>query len=467
MAYIDGENRYQITYTIRILDDQVDDECEVRVIDAYIEAVDIEELGFKIYSDSQKGQRPYNTRDLIKLHLYGYMNGIRSSRKLERECKRNIEMMWLLNSLQPDHSTIAEFLKSNTDAIKQLFKQFVLFLKNIVIVDGALVAIDGTKIRASNSRKKHLNARKIEQKIKYYEEKIEEYIEATTNENNSDYKSKVEDYQLRIREIKQIQDDMKKKGLTQICQTDSDAKSMKNNNGYEPCYNMQSAVDQKNKIIIAVDVVSEVNDQSQLYNMLNTAKSNLGIKKTAIVADTGYFNQVEIKKVNDENDTLYIKKQKQSNKSDNSKGFVKDDFLYNEEKDIYMCPEGKVLHFENNTSGKGLKYKRYKCTDCNICNKKSQCTKSASGRTISRWENEEIIEKVTEETLKNDKVYRTRQCIVEHPFGTIKRTLGYTYFLRRGLEQVQAEASLICLAYNLKRAINILGVKELIHQMGC
>lgn len=465
MAYISGENRYQITYNMRSLDEQIDDDCEVRVIDAYIEAIDIAELGFKIYEEDKKGQRPYDTRDLLKIHLYGYVNGIRSSRKLEKECKRNIEMMWLVNSLQPDHSTIAGFLKNNTKAIKQLFKQFVLFLKNLIIIDGELIAIDGTKIRANNSKKNHLNSSKIKQKIQYYEHQIEEYIEATTKENKSDYKSKIKDYQSRIEEIKNIQNEMKKEGLTQICQTDSDAKSMKNNNGYEPCYNMQSAVDQKNKIIVAVDVVSEVNDQSQLHNMLNKAKSNLGIEKTVAVADTGYFNQVEIKKVDDENDILYIKKQKQSNKSGSSNGYVKDDFLYDEVNDIYKCPEGSLLHFECKTSDKGLKYKRYKCNDCNKCTKKSLCTKSASGRTISRWEHEEIIEKVSRTTLENDDVYRQRQCIVEHPFGTIKRNLGYTYFLRKGLEQVQAEASLICLAYNLKRAINILGVGGLIHRI--
>ena len=208
-----------------------------------------------------------------------------------------------------------------------------------------------------------------------------------------------------------------------------------------------------------------MNDQSQLYNMLKNAKENLEIDQTVAVADTGYFNQEEIKKVNDDEDTLYIKKQKQSNKSGSSKGYVKDDFTYDKEKDIYRCPEGKILHFECNTTSKGLKYKVYKCSECNGCNKKDQCTKSATGRTISRWEHEDVIEKVTEETSKNIDIYRKRQCIVEHPFGTIKRNLGYTFFHRKGLAQVQAEASLICLAYNLKRAINIFGVKELIQQI--
>lgn len=254
--------------------------------------------------------------------------------------------------------------------------------------------------------------------------------------------------------------ELKEEGLEQKSLTDKDSRRMKNHGSLEICYNVQTVVDSKNHFVIDAVAVKDINDQNQLSHMALNAKKLLRKRKMQVLADTGYYNGAEIKKCVDENLTILIKKAKANNQTKDNQ-YRKERFVYDSDKDVYTCPASQDLHFFENTSKNGLKYRKYKCSSCNHCPKKSQCTTSVSGRTLQRWEHENILEEVREYTLANNEIYKLRRCIVEHPFGTVKRTLGYSYFLRRELENVNAESASMFIAYNLKRLLSMYSVQEL------
>ncbi|MFY3790876.1 IS1182 family transposase [Ureibacillus sp. MALMAid1270] len=469
MSFILGEDRNQISLFPYTLDDYVSEDNPVRVIDAYVDSLNLEELGFVIYTGKSAGQRPYRRHDLLKLYIYCYMNKIRSSRMMETEATRNIELMWLIGKIKPDHGTISSFMKINKKAIKQLFKEFTLMLKGFGLIDGTLVAIDGTKIKANSAKSKHYNENIIKEKLEYFEAKIEEYINDVLNTTNEDanmkqkINDKIESYQERIKKLNSIKEELKEQGKKQICITDPDAKSMKNNGKFEVCFNVQTVVDNKNKIIVDFDVVNDVNDQGQLSNMVKKAKKVFMDQNVTAIADTGYYNMSEIVEVFDEQTEILIKPQKGKQQKIKS-GFDKTNFKYDQLNDTFICPLGYCLNFKWNGKQNGKDFKRYTCVDYNECGKKELCTSAKGGRSVLRFKDEDIIEHVTDNTTKKNHIYKKRGSIVEHPFGTIKRHFGYTYFLTRGLESVNTEVSFICLAYNLKRLINIIGVKELIQK---
>ncbi|MBZ4687578.1 MAG: hypothetical protein PWQ96_1554 [Clostridia bacterium] len=468
MPFIEGVDRNQINLFPYTLDDYVSEDNPVRVIDAYVDSLNLEEIGFKIFSGQNAGQKPYRRKDLLKLYIYCYMNRIRSSRRMEVEATRNIEVMWLVGKITPDHGTLSAFMKNNKEAIKQLFKEFTLMLKGFGLIDGNLIAIDGTKIKANNAKNKHYNENIIKKKIEYYESKIEEYINdflnTTDNENlKQTMTEKIESYKARIEQLTTLKKDLKEQGKKQVCLTDPDAKSMKNNGKFEVCFNMQTVVDSKHKLLVDFEVVNDVNDQSQLSNMVNKAKQVFGEEEITAVADTGYFNMSEIINTVDDSTEILIKKQKGKQEKIQN-GFDKANFQYDKTNDVYICPMGYVLKFKWNGKQNGKDYKRYTCENYMDCGKKDSCTSSKGGRAVTRLKEEEIIEMVDENTIKKNDIYRKRGSIVEHPFGTIKRHFGYTYFLTRGLNSVNAEGGFICLVYNLKRLINIMGVKELVRR---
>lgn len=468
MPFILGEDRNQINLLPNTLEDFVSADNPVRVIDAYVDSLNIEDLGFVIYSGNNAGQKPYRRQDLLKLYIYCYMNKIRSSRMMEAEATRNIELMWLIGKIKPDHGTLSSFMKINKNAIKQLFKEFTLMLKGFGLIDGTLVAIDGTKIKASSAKNKHYNENIIKEKLEYYEAKIEDYILNVLNTADDEsmkqkITDKIESYQERIKQLNAIKEELKEQGKKQVCLTDPDAKSMKNNGKFEVCFNVQAAVDNKNKLFVDYDVVNDVNDQGQLSNMVKKAKEVFEGQKISALADTGYFNMSEIVEVFDERTEILIKPQKGKQKKIEN-GFDKSNFKYDQTKDIYICPMGHCLNFKWNGKQNGKDFKRYTCVSYNECGKKELCTSANGGRSVIRFKEEEIIDQVTENTIKKDDTYKKRGAIIEHLFGTIKRHFGYTYFLTRGLESVNTEVSLICLAYNFKRLINIIGVQELIRK---
>lgn len=466
MAFIESADRNQINLFPNTLDDYVSEDNPVRVIDAYVESLKLEEIGFKTYSGNNAGQKPYKRKYLLKLYIYCYMNRIRSSRRIEIEATRNMEVMWLIGKVTPDHGTISEFMKANRKAIKQLFKEFTLMLKGFGLVNGKVVGIDGTKIKASNSKSKHFNENIIKKKIEYYEAKIDEYINGflETSENQEMKQvmdEKVESYKSRIDQLNSLKKELKDEGKKQVCITDPEAKSMKNNGKFEVCYNMQAVVDSKYKFLVDFEVVNDINDQSQLSNMVTKTKSIFSDQKITVLADTGYFNMSEILAAVDESTEILIKKQKDKEEKIKS-GFEKANFQYDKTKDIYRCPLGYPLEFKWNGKNRGKNYRRYVCKGYMDCGNKADCTSAKAGRAITRFEDEEIIDKVHENTIRKKDLYKLRGSIVEHPFGNIKRFFGYTHFLTRGLDSVNAEAGFISLAYNLKRLINIMGVKDLV-----
>ncbi len=462
MAYIIGEDRNQVQFVSVSLDDLIDQGNPVRVMDAYVDSLDLAELGFTVYDGKHKGQAPYRRSDLLKLHVYGYLNKIRSSRCLEVEAKRNLELMWLINAITPDHGTIAGFVQKNKAAFHKVLRDLTLILKGWGLIDGKLVAIDGTKIRAQNSKHNCITQSGLEKKIAYAEEQIEIYLAAMEQQNgtNVSLKEKLEAYQQLKEKYETQREELRTEGLEQKTLTDPDSRRMKNNGALDICYNVQASIDSRNHFAIDAIVTNDINDLNQLSTMATGAKELVEPDEMAVIADTGYYNGPEIKNCVDAGIGVYIKKGKSNNQTKEN-GYRKDKFIYDSERDVYICPEGNELHFLENTSKNGLRYRRYKCISCEHCPKKQFCTTSASGRNIQRWEYEAVLEQVGTETAEHNEIYKQRRSIVEHPFGTIKRQLGYTFFLRRGTENVDAECASMFIAYNLKRLFGMFSVPEL------
>jgi transposase len=467
MAYIVGEDRNQTKIIATSLDNLIDENNSVRVIDSYVESLDLKQLGFVEYSGNNKGQAPYRRKDLLKLHIYGYLNKIRSSRALEIEARRNIELMWLINSIRPDHGTIAGFVKKNKAAFHNTLRDLSLILKGWGLIDGKLIAIDGTKIRAQNSKHNCITQSGLDKKIAYAEEQINAYLMAIEKDDSvsEDFKKKLQQYQELKSQYLEQKEELKTEGLEQKSLTDPDSRRMKNNGSLDICYNIQSVVDAENHFVIDISTTNDINDQNQLYIMAKDSADLLDVNDSTVIADTGYYNGTEIKNCIDDGMTVYIKKAKANNSTKDNE-FRKEKFAYDNDRDLYICPAGNELSFYENTSKNGMKYKKYKCMDCQSCKYKDSCTSSASGRTIQRWEHENILEEVFQNTLANNDIYKKRRCIVEHPFGTVKRSLGYSFFLRRQKENVDAEASSMFIAYNLKRLLSMFSTQELIEMFG-
>lgn len=467
MAYIVGLDRNQTRMITTSLDDLIDPDNSVRVIDAYVEALNLQDLGFAEYSGSNRGQSPYRRSDLLKLHIYGYLNKIRSSRALEVEAKRNIELMWLINSITPDHGTIAGFVQKNKVAFHNTLRNLTLILKGWGLIDGKLVAVDGTKIKAQNSKHNCITQSSLDKKIEYAEAQINVYLMAMQKEDTGEehFAEKLQAYQALKEQYLVQKQELENESLEQKSLTDPDSRRMKNNGSLDICYNVQSVVDAQNHFVIDISTTNDINDQNQLYEMAKDATDLLESENSIILADTGYYNGTEIKKCIDAGMKVYIKKARANNSTKDDE-FRKEKFLYDKEQDIYICPTGNILSFFENTSKNGIKYRRYKCSECNSCKYKNVCTSSSRGRTLQRWEHEDILDAVRQDTLNNNDVYKQRKCIVEHPFGTIKRTLGYSFFLRRQIDNVDAEASSMFIAYNIKRLLSMFSTKELIKKFG-
>lgn len=340
------------------LDALIDEDNSVRVIDAYVDSLDLIELGFKEYSGTNRGQAPYRRSDLLKLHIYGYLNKIRSSRSLEIECKRNLELMWLINAITPDHGTIAGFVKNNRKAFHVTLRNLTLILKGWGLIDGKLIAIDGTKIRAQNSKHNCITKSGLDKKIAYADEQINAYLMALEKDSQCEpeFKKKLEDYQELKKQYHQQKQALSNEGLEQKSLTDPDSRRMKNNGSLDICYNVQSAVDAQNHFVIDISTTNDINDQNQLYIMAKDASDLLETEECTVVADTGYYNASEIKNCLDDGMTVLIKKAKANNSTKDNE-FRKDKFKYDPEKDVYICPAEQQLYFFENTSKNGMKYK--------------------------------------------------------------------------------------------------------------
>lgn len=477
MDYIKGADRYQTTLFPESMDDYISDNNPVRIIDFYVENLDIKELGFTKAEISKIGRPPYNPKDLLKLYLYGYLNRIRSSRRLEHEAARNIEVIWLLKNLKPDFKTIADFRKDNKKALRNVFRDFTKLCDAWNLFGKELVAIDGSKFRASNSKKNNFNAKKLERHLKYLNEKIDKYLQELDEGDSAeacDQKPDVQRMQELIEELqkrKQKYEDMKKSleesGQNEISTTDPDARLMTNNsNGVEASYNIQTAVDSKHKLIVDFETCQNPNDLGELSGMSLKAKEVLGVENLEVLADKGYYKPEDLKKCVENGITPYVSKQTHSNGT-GDKDFYGDKFTYDKAKNVYICPAGKELHYYRirKEKGKIVGYEYKDHSACKTCEFKERCTKSQKGRSIFRHVDQDFLDTIDVQTELNKKKYLMRQMIVEHPFGTVKRGLDSYYFLTRGKSSVTAEISLSFLAYNLKRVINMLGVEEILKRL--
>jgi transposase len=479
--YIKGTDKNQFNMIPLALDEMISEDNPVRVIDALVDSLDMKSLEFKYANPKKYGRKPYDPKDLLKLYIYGYFNGIRTTRKLEKEANRNIEVMWLLNNLKPDDKTISNFRKDNNKALTNVFKQFSMLCDELGLYGKEIIAVDGSKFRANNSRRKNMTKRKVKKVIEYYENKAKEYLELlehTELENEKKSKielskteinEKIENVRMKIKEFTKMAEDIEKNG--ELSTSDPDSRHMGvSNNGTDIAHNVQTAVDAKHHLVVTVDVVSCPADQTQLHNITKKAidafelneenKTSKGKELITVLADKGYYSGVELLKCKQDNVKTIVPKQKGSIPKSGNKLYLKDNFIYDKNNDTYTCPKGQILVNVSKATSKEKVYRNSKV--CDKCLFKDECTSAKRGKSIRRGPYQNIYDEVNEITAENKELYKKRQMIVEHPFGTVKRTLGFSYFLTRGNTNVKVESFMHFFTYNLIRTINIIGVKELV-----
>jgi len=473
--YIRGANREQLSIEPLCLDDMISENNPVRAIEAVVESMEISELGFRYAETKETGRKPYNPEDMFKLYAYSYYNGIRSSRKIERECHRNIELMWLLNELKPDHKTIANFRKDNKKAIKAAFRKFTMICDELNLISKEIVAVDGSKFRACNGRMRYHSKGKIAEKLVHYNEAVEKYMnlleQCDKNETKDNPPSqysrkelaeKLEKIRKRVTELEEIQKKVEEEGTIYLI--DPDARLMRTHNGGgDISHNVQIAVEAENHFVVAVDVVSDAVDYGQLYNISSQAKENLDTDELISIADKGYYSGEEFKKCKEDNIQAIAAHPDKGGAQE--KGYTKGYFIYNKETDAYICPHGQILGQpkQRRKNRKGDRY--YNADACAGCPFKEQCTPKTPYRTIVRGDFDNYSEEVDDFTKANLKLFAKRKELVEHPFGTVKKALGFTYFLTRGTANVRTESLLHFLAYNFKRLINLMGTRKLIEAL--
>ena len=478
MAYISGVDRNQLTLFPDCVDDYISEDSIVRVIDAYVDTLDFVEMGFTNTVEVRPGASSYHPASMTKLYIYGYTNGVRSSRKLRRQTQINVEVMWLMGKLQPDHWTISNFRKENRINLKYIFKDFSDFCNDLGLYGKELVAIDGSKFKANNSKKNNYSQKKLDRKIKDLDEKIEKYFkdldlydsidEEEITHSPKEIQEKIEQLKKRKKKYKNIEQELKDSGQTQISTVDPDSRLMENKkNGLEMAYNVQTVVDSKHKLIAGFEVTQNPSDQGNLNSMSQKAKEAFDLDEKGeleVLADKGYYNAEDLIECDLNNTITYVTKQTYANAT-KDKDFYIDKFKYDKNKDVYICPAGHELKKVNHRK-KDLDKFKYKNTQaCNKCEFKSRCTTAKTGRIITRVKEQDFLDTIDSRTQENMDKYLQRQEIVEHPFGTIKRTMNAEYYLCRGIESVEGETSLALLAYNFKRVITIFGVEELMRKI--
>ncbi len=468
--FIQGENRYQSTLFPERLDDYIAEDSAVRVIDVFIDELDLSGLGFQ--SEPQATGRPgYHPETMLKIYVYGYLNRIQSSRRLERECQRNVELMWLTGRLAPDYKTIADFRKDNGKAIRLVCREFVMLCRKLNLFADAFVAIDGSKFKAVNNRDRNFTKAKMKRRLEQIDQSIERYLgqlasadrqspeiaEAKTERLND----KIVKLKEEMQRLKKLEVEMLATPDQQISLTDPDARSMATSGRGTGMvgYNVQTAVDTKHHLIVEHEVTNVGHDRTQLYNMAKRTKAILESEALDVVTDRGYYRGEEIRDCENAGITTYLPKPQTS--ANMSKGlFSKRDFIYKSEDDEYECPAGERLIYRYAREESGKMIRRYWSSACVRCSIKSRCTTGVE-RRISRWEHEEVLDAVETRLDKAPEMMRIRRQTVEHPFGTLKGWMGHTHFLMKRLKNVSTEMSLHVLAYNLKRVMNILGTTTL------
>ena len=470
MNHLRGLSRQQKLLLPEAVEDYVGAEAPVRFIDAFVAGLDLRALGFEKAVAANTGRPPYDPGDLLRLYLYGYLHRLRSSRLLERECARNLEVIWLLRALKPDFKTIADFRRDNKKPLGLVCRPFTLLCKKLDLFGHELVAIDGSKFKAVNSRDRNFNEKKLRDLIGGIDAKIKKYLEeldqsdkqaepAPSALTRQELEEKIEQLKERKGDYEELSGQLDEEEK-QISTTDPDARLMHTRLGAEVCYNVQSVVDSKHKLIVAHDVVNEVTDIRQLSGMAKAAQETLGVERMEVVADKGYYSNSEVQQCVAHGITPYLEK---SDTSANTKLglYGKSKFTFDPVKDVYRCPGEKELDYRFSTYEKERELRYYRARDCQGCALKKQCTRNKANRTITREENEGLMEAMAQRVKANPKIMKLRKALVEHPFGAIKRAMNAGYFLCKGLAGVRAEMSLTVLAYNLKRVLNIVSFGDL------
>ena len=469
MGHLEGKDRQQLKYFS--LDDYLPEESIVRVIDRFVEVVNIEKLGFVNTEPAETGRPSYPPKELAKLYIYGYENGIRSSRKLERETYRNIEVMWLMNELKPDHKTISNFRKNNIRPIQKLFREFVQMCKSWKLVDGEIIVVDGTKIRASNNKKTNFSRKKLDDRLERITTQINQYLtemeanDSTEKDEKKDIKQLLENLSTRKEQYEGYLNKLDQTGENELSEVDPDARLMGNNRGgVDVCYNVQSAVDGKHDIVVDYDVSLNPSDQGQLSNMVKKVKKQLKIRHFTVIADKGYYNGEDLVRCKKLKVKTIVSRQKSSDPKEQPKEYHTDQFRYSEEDDQFTCPDEKILYPHSKKTAKRRNF--FNKTACKDCQNVDKCAiGGASYRRVTRSQYSDIYAEVDKFTKDNMALYKRRQMIVEHPFGTIKFTQGGYYFLLRTRRKVRSEVALLFLGYNLKRVYNILGFKGIMERL--
>ena len=477
MQHITGISRHQMR--ISSLEDAISPDNQVRFIDAFVNSIELSKLGFEVQTLKSEGRPSYNSQVFLKLYLYGYLGGIRSSRKLEKECIRNIEIQWLLEAVRPNYHSISDFRKNNPVALKNLFKLFVCFLKDANLIAGETIAIDGTKSRAHNSKKANYNQKKIDKHLGYIEAKTQEYLAALDQNDTKENTVKIQNIQEKIDRLHKnklryelLEEKLTQSGEPQISTTDPDARALLvQGQVVEISFNIQAAVDAKHNLVVATHTINK-NDRSALSAIALEAKDNLGVETYTALVDKGYHNGKQIEICQQANITTIVAhpEQGKSNENGTQPDYLVANFKYDKTTDTYTCPEGETLHstgrwHKKSSSGEGYNFKKYRTSKCRECPVNFLCTSRAAGREIDRSQYADAVEENNKRYQENAALYRKRQEINEHIFGTIKRLWGYNHTNLTGLEKVNGEHSLIMLVYNIKRSINILGVPDLIAKL--
>jgi transposase len=469
--FVVGADRDQVTLLPECLDDFIAEDNTVRIVDVFIGELDLVALGFDGANPAATGRPSYHPSVLLKLYLYGYLNRIQSSRRLERECQRNVELMWLIGRLAPDFKTIADFRRNNGKGIRNICRRFVMLCRELKLFTEAAVAIDGSKFKAVNNRERNYTPGKIERRERELEESIQRYLDALETADRTQpiemqakterLQGKIQKMRQRLHELQSVKAQLETLPDRQLSQTDPDARAMTTYSAKGTAmvgYNLQTAVDTKNHLIVAHEVTNNGSDRSQLSAIALAAREAMGKRRLKAIADRGYYSGPELKACEDAGVTALVPKPMTSNARAVGR-FDKTDFIYIARSDEYQCPAGNRAIHRFTTYEKGLQVHIYWASACPECPMKAQCTTS-NYRRIRRWEHEAVMDRVQQRLDRMPDAMTVRKSTVEHVFGTLKNWMGWTHFLTRGIKNVATEMSLSVLAYNFKRVIAILGFER-------
>jgi transposase len=473
--FIEGEERTQITLLPACLDDYVAEDNPVQVIDVFVEGLDLGEIGFDGVDPAVTGRPAYHPAVLLKIYIYGYLNRIQSSRRLERETQRNVELMWLVGRLTPDFKTIADFRRDNGKAIRNVCRQFIVLCRRLDLFAQSTIAIDGSKFKAVNNRDRNFTSGKLRARKEQIEQSIDRYLAAmdTADRTQPDVaeaktarlKDKIAILKQQMQKLNAVEVRLRDAPDQQISLTDPDARSMATSGRGTGIvgYNVQTAVDDKHHLIVAHEVTNVGNDRSQLATMAEHARAATGIDALTVIADRGYFKGEEILQCDQAGITAFVPKPLTSGSKAEGR-FGKQDFTYHAADDEYRCPAGQRLIRHYTIVEDGMTLHCYWCSVCPACPVKTQCT-TGKERRIKRWEHESVLDVMQQRLDREPEKMRVRRQTAEHPFGTIKYWMGSTHFLTKTLARVSTEMSLHVLAYNLKRVMSLLGVGATIAAM--